>query len=118
MSMYRCIGIDFINVWGSSSFIDQFLPDSLTDVDHADVSMDHADNLFTQFLEWLYLGKVPLLVWLIIFLTVYSLTGLIIQDVFSILLNTIYLLGSLHLPVFSMYATRSCCSKTHFQNYS
>lgn len=67
---------------GSSSFIDQFLPDSLTDVDHADVSMDHADNLFTQFLEWLYLGKVPLLVWLIIFLTVYSLTGLIIQDVF------------------------------------
>ena len=80
-----CIGVlelILLMFGGSSSFIDQFLPDSLTDVDHADVSMDHADNLFTQFLEWLYLGKVPLLVWLIIFLTVYSLTGLIIQDVF------------------------------------
>jgi hypothetical protein len=83
MSIYRCIRINFINVWGSSSFIDQFLPDSLTDVDHADVSMDHADNLFTQLLEWLYLGKVPFYL-VNYFLTVYSLTGLIIQDVFSI----------------------------------
>ena len=81
-----CIGVlelILLMFGGSSSFIDQFLPDSLTDVDHADVSMDHADNLFTQFLEWLYLGKVPLLVWLIIFLTVYSLTGLIIQAIYT-----------------------------------
>ena len=52
-----CIGVlelILLMFGGSSSFIDQFLPDSLTDVDHADVSMDHADNLFTQFLEWLY----------------------------------------------------------------
>ncbi len=67
---------------GSSSFLEQFLPDSLTDVDHADVGVDHPENLFTQLLEWLYLGKVPLLIWLIIFLTVYALTGLIIQDIF------------------------------------
>lgn len=67
---------------GSSSFIDQFLPDSLVDVDHADISIEHTDGIFTQLLEWLYLGKVPLLIWLIIFLTVYSLTGLLIQDIF------------------------------------
>ncbi len=67
---------------GSSSFLEQFLPDSLTDVDHADVGVDHPENLFTQLLEWLYLSKVPLLIWLIIFLTVYALTGLIIQDIF------------------------------------
>ncbi|MBC9230403.1 YqiJ family protein [bacterium SPL81] len=67
---------------GSTSFFDQFLPDSLTDVNHAEVSAEHSEGLFTQLLEWLYIGKVPLLIWLIIFLTVYSLTGLIIQDIF------------------------------------
>lgn len=66
---------------GSSSFIDQFLPDSLTDVDHADLSVEHPDHLFTQLLEWLYLGRVPLLIWLIIFLTIYALTGLLTQDI-------------------------------------
>ncbi|OEY94053.1 hypothetical protein BJD20_02195 [Acinetobacter proteolyticus] len=67
---------------GSSSFLEQFLPDSLTDIDHADISVEQPDSVLTQFLEWLYLGKVPLLIWLIIFLTVYALTGLIIQDLF------------------------------------
>ncbi|ENW03006.1 YqiJ family protein [Acinetobacter beijerinckii] len=67
---------------GSTSFFDQFLPDSLTDVNNAEVSAEHTNGLFTQLLEWLYIGKVPLLIWLIIFLTVYSLTGLIIQDIF------------------------------------
>lgn len=46
-------------VGGSSSFLEQFLPDSLTDIDHADVSLEQSENLFTQLLEWLYLGKVP-----------------------------------------------------------
>ncbi|WP_151715011.1 YqiJ family protein [Acinetobacter sp. TUM15071] len=67
---------------GSSSFLEQFLPDSLTNVNHADVSLEQSDHFLTQLLEWLYLGKVPLLIWLIIFLTVYALTGLILQDVF------------------------------------
>ena len=67
---------------GSSSFIEQFLPDHLTDTPNTDISLEQPEHSFTQFLEWLYLGKVPLLVWLIIFLTVYALTGLILQDVF------------------------------------
>lgn len=67
---------------GSSSFLEQFLPDSLSEVDHTNVSLESSENIFTQLLEWLYLGKVPLLIWLIIFLTVYALTGLIIQDLF------------------------------------
>lgn len=87
IALLLCLFIGMLEVilllfGGSSSFIDQFLPDSLTDADHADVSIDQPENLFTQLLEWLYLGKVPLLVWLIIFLTVYALTGLIIQDIF------------------------------------
>ena len=69
-------------VGGSASFLEQFLPDSLFDVDHADASIESSGNAFTQLLEWLYLGKVPLLIWLIIFLTIYALTGLIIQDIF------------------------------------
>ncbi|MGB5887730.1 MAG: YqiJ family protein [Acinetobacter venetianus] len=87
IALLLCLFIGMLEVilllfGGSSSFIDQFLPDNLTDVDHADVSIDQPENLFTQLLEWLYLGKVPLLAWLIIFLTVYALTGLIIQDIF------------------------------------
>ena len=35
---------------GSSSFIDQFLPDSLVDVDHADISIEHTNGIFTQLL--------------------------------------------------------------------
>lgn len=70
---------------GSSSFFEQFLPDSLTEINNADVSIEHSNNVFTQLLEWLYLGKVPLLIWLIIFLTAYGLTGLIIQNIFFLL---------------------------------
>ncbi|RLZ11121.1 DUF1449 family protein [Acinetobacter sp. 2JN-4] len=70
---------------GSSSFFEQFLPDSLTEINNADVSIEHSNNVFTQLLEWLYLGKVPLLIWLIIFLTAYGLTGLIIQNIFFFL---------------------------------
>ncbi|ENW95537.1 YqiJ family protein [Acinetobacter sp. NIPH 298] len=70
---------------GSSSFFEQFLPDSLTEINNADVSIEHSNNVFTQLLEWLCLGKVPLLIWLIIFLTAYGLTGLIIQNIFFLL---------------------------------
>lgn len=67
---------------GSSSFFEQFLPDGLSDVNQADISIEPSNNFFIQFLEWLYLGKVPLLIWLIIFLTAYGLTGLILQNIF------------------------------------
>ena len=69
---------------GSSSqgFLDQFVPDQLVETPHAelDVHLDH--SAFVQFLDWLYLGRIPMLVWLIIFLTIYALTGFIIQSIF------------------------------------
>ncbi|ESK57566.1 MAG: YqiJ family protein [Moraxellaceae bacterium] len=88
ISLMLCLFIGILELilllfGGSSSFIDQFLPDNLVEGDHTNTSIEIPDNLFTQLLEWLYLGKVPLLIWLIIFLTVYSLTGLIIQDIFA-----------------------------------
>ncbi|ENW82970.1 hypothetical protein F909_01247 [Acinetobacter sp. ANC 3929] len=87
IALMLCLFIGILELFllllgGSSSFLEQFLPESLSHVDHADVSLEQSDHLLTQLLEWLYLGKVPLLIWLIIFLTVYALTGLILQDVF------------------------------------
>ena len=65
-------------VIGSSSqgFLDQFIPDQLVETPH----LDH--DVFVQFLDWLYLGRIPMLVWLIIFLTIYALTGFILQSIF------------------------------------
>ena len=69
---------------GSSSqgFLDQFIPDELVATEHPDVNVD-GSNLFFQFLDWLYLGRVPVLVWLVVFLTVYALTGYIVQGGFA-----------------------------------
>ena len=69
---------------GSSSqgFLDQFVPDQLIEAPDSefDVHVDH--DAFVQLLDWLYLGRIPMLVWLIIFLTIYALTGFILQSIF------------------------------------
>ena len=67
---------------GSQGFLEQFLPDDLSNTQHAEIGIDADQSIFTQVLDWLYLGRVPLLVWLIIFLTIYGLTGFIIQSIF------------------------------------
>ena len=64
---------------GSQGMLEQFLPEDAHQPDLAPIDQPAA---LTQFLEWLYLGRIPLLVWLIIFLTLYGLTGLIIQTIF------------------------------------
>ena len=65
-------------IGGSShSVLDQFLPG---DTGHqTDLTIDADQSVFMKVLDWMYWGRVPLFVWLIIFLTVYSLTGFIIQ---------------------------------------
>lgn len=78
----------------SQGFLDQFIPDQLLDVNHpnthhADVDLD-SSNIFIQFLDWLYLGRVPVLVWLIIFLTVYALFGLITQNIYHYYTNSYF----------------------------
>ncbi len=62
---------------GSQGLLDQFLPDGAGH--QADIGVDADHSLLSKALDWLYLGRVPLFVWLIIFLTVYGLSGLIIQ---------------------------------------
>lgn len=46
-----------------------------------DSPADVDSSVFAKVLDWMYWGRVPLFVWLIIFLTVYSLTGFIIQGI-------------------------------------
>lgn len=66
----------------SQGFLDQFMPDSLFDTHHPDFNLDTEQSLWVQFLDWLYLGRIPVVIWLIIFLTTYALFGLIVQGLF------------------------------------
>lgn len=64
----------------TQGFLDQFVPDQLSDLQHHPEIETQADHsLSVKFLDWLYLGRIPVLVWLIIFLTTYGLTGFICQ---------------------------------------
>lgn len=68
---------------GSSSqgFLDQFLPEQLLEPQNPEIELTTDQSVFFQFLEWLYIGRIPMLVWLIVFLTTYSLTGFITQSI-------------------------------------
>jgi hypothetical protein len=63
----------------TQGFLDQFVPDQLLEAQHPDLDAHQGNHFFVQFLEWLYLGRIPVLVWLIIFLTVYALFGFAAQ---------------------------------------
>lgn len=67
---------------GSQGFLDQFLPEELSTSKDVDVHIDGEANLFNLILDWLYIGRIPLLVWFIVFLTGYGLTGFIVQSIF------------------------------------
>lgn len=73
---------------GSQGFLDQFLPE---DVGHnAELGVDADHSVFTKVLDWLYLGRVPLFVWLIIFLCAYSLLGFTIQALVNQFTNMMF----------------------------
>lgn len=78
LGIFECLLV----ILGSSTqgFLDQFIPEQVGGSHSLDFDTDQ--SLFVQFLDWLYLGRVPVLVWLIIFLTVYSLFGFAMQAVF------------------------------------
>ncbi|MDK6201829.1 DUF1449 family protein, partial [Proteus mirabilis] len=60
------------------------LPDSLTETAHAEVGLDAADaGVFVRFLSWLYVGRVPVLMLMVVFLAVYGLTGYLFQTTFA-----------------------------------
>ncbi len=65
---------------GSQNLLDHFL----TENSHQpDVSIDADSGLIAKVFDWLYLGRLPLFIWIIIFLTCYGLSGLIIQGMFE-----------------------------------
>ncbi|WP_109078329.1 YqiJ family protein [Aggregatibacter kilianii] len=65
---------------GINDWVDGFLPDSLTETAHAEIGLDTADaGIFIRFLSWLYVGKLPLLMLLVIFLAIFGLFGYSLQ---------------------------------------
>lgn len=71
----------------SQGFLEQFLPSQFIEPT-PDISVEGQPNLFIQLLDWLYLGRIPVLVWLIIFLTIYALLGFILQSISLSIFNT------------------------------
>jgi len=66
---------------GSQGLLDQFLPDDLGSTKDVDIALDADQGWLNALLDGLFIGRVPLLVWLIIFLTLYSLSGFILQSI-------------------------------------
>lgn len=62
-----------------SSMLDGVLPDLDADIDAGDVNAAPASGI-SRFLSWLRLGKVPVLMLLIVFLTGFGLSGLAVQS--------------------------------------
>lgn len=75
---------------GSQGLLDQFLPDDLASSKDVDIALEADQSWLNALLDWLFIGRVPLLVWLIIFLTLYSLSGFILQSVVQTLTGTYF----------------------------
>lgn len=75
---------------GLSQFLDTMVPDFDVDIDVD--APDASPSAFTNLLGWLRVGRVPMLVLLIIFLTAFGLIGLIMQSMVHSALGT-YLPG-------------------------
>lgn len=64
---------------GGNEWLDGLLPDELNP--YAEVGVDVADaGIAIRFLSWLYVGKVPVLMLLVLFLTIFGLLGFFIQN--------------------------------------
>ncbi len=63
---------------GLSQFLDSMIPEIDVDIDID--APDASPSGFTQFLGWLQVGRVPVLVLFIIFLTAFGLVGLVVQS--------------------------------------
>lgn len=72
-------------LFGSSSqgFLDQFVPENVIDLQKPEIGLDSNHNILTQFLDWLHIGRIPMLVWLIIFLTIFSISGFVFQSIYQ-----------------------------------
>lgn len=71
-------------IFGSTSqgLLDQFIPEQIQSGHQLHIDLDLDGNIFLQLLDWLYVGRIPMLVWFIIFLTVYGLFGFSVQAIY------------------------------------
>jgi YqiJ-like protein len=65
-----------------SSMLDGLLPEFDTNLDTGDVNVSPSTGI-SRFLSWLRVGKVPVLMLLIVFLTGFGLSGLVLQSFLS-----------------------------------
>ena len=86
LAMMLLLGLVECALWmmgASSDWLHSFLPDSLGelgDVHSPDVAMDlDSAGTFLRFLSWLYLGRLPVLIWLVVFLSVFGTLGYGVQ---------------------------------------
>lgn len=64
---------------GVNDWVDGLLPDNL--VEHPEIGIDTVDaGIVVRFLSWLYVGRIPLLMVIVVFLAVFSLLGFLMQS--------------------------------------
>ncbi len=65
---------------GFTDWLDGLLPEGLDGDTHAEVGLNDVDaGVWVRFLSWLYVGRIPLLMLMVVFLSVYGLTGYLLQ---------------------------------------
>ncbi|STY93272.1 YqiJ family protein [Moraxella bovis] len=97
-------------IGGANDWVDGLLPDELNA--HAEVGVDVADaGIAVRFLSWLYVGKVPVLMLLVLFLAIFGLLGFFIQGILFNLagfylpsLIAIIVVWALSLPTLRVFA--------------
>lgn len=94
MLMLGILELLSIMAGGLNEWVDGLLPDSLTDPAHPELGVEAAEGALIRFLSWLYVGKVPLLMLMVVFLAVYGLLGYTLQSGFQAALGA-YLNGIL-----------------------
>lgn len=72
-------GISMLLGAGLSELIDNLLPD--VDIDAPNIDFEGSPGVLTSVLGWLFIGKIPALIWLVLFLTLFGLGGYAIQGV-------------------------------------
>lgn len=73
---------------GFNDWVDGMLPDSLTESAHTEIGLDTAEaGIFIRFLSWLYVGKLPLLMLLVVFLALFGIIGYSLQAIIASILG-------------------------------
>lgn len=72
---------------GSQGIIEQFFADHELHSAQADIGIEQDVSLLTKTADWLGIGRVPLLIWLVVFLTSFALSGFILQAILNSLLG-------------------------------